>query len=216
MNAKTFLITVLMTSISLTANAQLFGYSSDSQLAAINEKLMNLNWKLKKNNRNAIKNKLSNLAIKKLTAQGYDISKMAEDALWFVAPYVSQGEEINKVYDAEERILKKLKYLSKIGKMNNVEIGKSVNQSFKIALKNTGGLVDTAIGICSDKNYRMSNEERRNYLKEILQKVLRIEGDIDEQISVIKQLQIIKEREDRMEESRKEGLKNVIKMSEKH
>lgn len=193
---KYILITLALVGYIAKANAQyieaaktVLNFAKKSKEEMIAEELREMNKKLEIANKESILNKLSNIE------QQYYLSA-AEDFLFKVNDYIKKGKEINAVYDREEAVLLKMKELERI---YSTSFSGAERKDLKVTtgnvLKQTGDLVDLASSIISDGNFRMTSEERRNYLKEILTDISRVEGILDEQIYTAKMFLFYKARE---------------------
>lgn len=81
----------------IPSQAQFLGLTSDSSLGAILGELITLNGSISSMAVTAVDNKLSNFSAESFIQQGFDLSQIAEDALWKVPGYVSQGQEITDI-----------------------------------------------------------------------------------------------------------------------
>ena len=165
---------------------------------------MKINKKLETSNKESVLNKLSNL-------KQEDYLSKAEDFLTKVDAYIKKGREIKEIYEKEESILLKVKEMDRIYRVsfsggNRGDLKETTEKIFK----KTGELVDLASGVITDNNYRLSSEERRNYLKEILADLTRIEVIIDNRIYTAKEYIAFKQSQ-REQEKMKRDFENELK-----
>ena len=193
---RTFFITLFLL-ISYVVNAQyveaakaVLSFAKKSKEEMMTEELMKINKKLETSNKESVLNKLSNLK--------------QED-------YIKKGREIKEIYEKEESILLKVKEMDRIYRVsfsggNRGDLKETTEKIFK----KTGELVDLASGVITDNNYRLSSEERRNYLKEILADLTRIEVIIDNRIYTAKEYIAFKQSQ-REQEKMKRDFENELK-----
>ena len=97
-----------------------------------------------------------------------DREKRAEDALLIVPQYIKNGNEINSILDSEVTILKLIQQLKNAASnLQGINITSFINPILSAMEKD----VNSAIQVCTDNVYRMSAEERRNYLIQINQRM---------------------------------------------
>ena len=207
---RTFFITLFLL-ISYVVNAQyveaakaVLSFAKKSKEEMMTEELMKINKKLETSNKESVLNKLSNL-------KQEDYLSKAEDFLTKVDAYIKKGREIKEIYEKEESILLKVKEMDRIYRVsfsggNRGDLKETTEKIFK----KTGELVDLASGVITDNNYRLSSEERRNYLKEILADLTRIEVIIDNRIYTAKEYIAFKQSQ-REQEKMKRDFENELK-----
>lgn len=99
--------------------------------------------------------------IKRVQDDIKDIQKKEEDALYKVPDIIKNGTLINSILDEEVNLLKLIQELKNI---SNMDIN-SLLQKIKNLINKE---VSYAIDVCTDNKYRMTVEERNNYLKNVM------------------------------------------------
>jgi hypothetical protein len=133
-----------------------------------------------------------------------DRQKREEEALYIVPDYIKNGSNINNILDSEVNILRLIQQLRNVAQTGNL------NSFIQPIMNILGKEVDSAIKICSDNNYRMTADERLNYLREIDANMLRLEQRLKDKINQEVSLQSAKVNDDRLNESYKKLLDKKI------
>ncbi len=176
---------ILILGIIFLANIKAFGQDFISG-AAIAKELAVLNGQVKILNETSASNKFENLSSKVINKDNLEFVEKVEETYWKVDGYLKRGEEIRNVLNREKEILNKLKDLRSVsGKLSFNNRNEVINAT-KGVLQTVGNLVDTAIGLVSDNQYRMTTEERRSYLKEIDSGLKSLGNSLDNQIYNVK------------------------------
>ena len=119
-----------------------------------------------------------------------------EDTYWKVSDYLKKGEEMRNILGMEEKILKQISELRK--EVSSSGLSRSSIQDFyhltHNILKNTGTLVDTSIDIVSDDKLRMTHEERRKQLQEILGGLRLTSNTLNDKIISVRQYRRLNEQ----------------------
>lgn len=193
--------------ISFYANAQYLEVAKEvlgqgSNKAIITE-LERLNAKLTALNKTSVANELNTLRQKEILSK-------AEDLLSKVDDYIKKGEEIKQIYKKEEEILLQLKEVQRLYSNGALsQIKGNASQVTRQVLSQTNQLLDLSSDIVSNSIFRMSSEERRNYLKEILADLTQTQSILNEQIYLGKQYMLHKEEQKRKQKDREDFEKEL-------
>jgi len=129
-----------------------------SAVASVNNTLGNLQSNISSDNQ-TILNELKE--IKKVQDDIKTIQKKEEDALYKVPDIIKNGNLINGILDEEVNLLKLIQELKNI---SNTDINTLLQKIKNLINKE----VSYAIDVCTDNKYRMTVEERNNYLKNVM------------------------------------------------
>lgn len=137
-----------------------------------------------------------------------------EDTYWKVSNYLKKGEEMRNILGMEEKILKQISELRK--EVSSSGLSRSSIQDFyhltHNILKNTGTLVDTSIDIVSDDKLRMTHEERRKQLQEILGGLRLTSNTLNDKIISVRQYRRLNEqskKQKQMMEQQRKRMENI-------
>lgn len=137
-----------------------------------------------------------------------------EDTYWKVSDYLKKGEEMRNILGMEEKILKQISELRK--EVSSSGLSRSSIQDFyhltHNILKNTGTLVDTSIDIVSDDKLRMTHEERRKQLQEILGGLRLTSNTLNDKIISVRQYRRLNEqskKQKQMMEQQRKRMENI-------
>jgi len=137
-----------------------------------------------------------------------------EDTYWKVSDYLKKGEEMRNILGMEEKILKQISELRK--EVSSSGLSRSSIQNFyhltHNILKNTGTLVDTSIDIVSDDKLRMTHEERRKQLQEILGGLRLTSNTLNDKIISVRQYRRLNEqskKQKQMMEQQRKRMENI-------
>ena len=137
-----------------------------------------------------------------------------EDTYWKVSDYLKKGEEMRNILGMEEKILKQISELRK--EVSSSGLSRASIQDFyhltHNILKNTGTLVDTSIDIVSDDKLRMTHEERRKQLQEILGGLRLTSNTLNDKIISVRQYRRLNEqskKQKQMMEQQRKRMENI-------
>lgn len=211
MKAKIFTIVLILAANIGLAQIPVTDAAAGGQLTALNQAISQLNIKMRNQNNTAKDNKYQNYLSKIINQDNLNLAKQVEDYYWKVDGYLKQGKEINEIYDKEEIIIQKMKQVQKIYKGSRGVNVKELTSTVNNVLNQTMGLVDLAASLVSDDNYRLSTEERRQYLKELMSELNDIEQILDEQLHTAGIVKIYQEQSKQKEIDRREFEKSLEK-----
>lgn len=171
------------------------------------EELKELNKKMEKLNSTSWDYKIDNYETRMLHTEANRLNEEIEKSYWIVDNYVKRGVEMKNIISLEKDIIKKLRELRNIANNLNYRERSSILSSTNNTLNTVGNYVDTAVGIATDNQYRMSNEERRKYLQEIESSLSGISSELNAKISSTKSYSYYKADS----EKRKQDFDSAIK-----
>lgn len=206
---RTFFIYIsIFLSVNLFAQAPVIDVAANKQLGAIHTQIANDDQLLLQELKN-ISNKLeenNNLQqdIKEIQTEIKDRQKREEEALFIVPDYIKNGTSINNILDSEFNILSLIQELRRISQSGNIDI------FIDSILNLISDEVDIAVNICTDNIYRMTPEERVNYLKDTEASMLEVQAKIQEKLSKEKLLQQAIEEDDKSNEDYQKLLNKKI------
>lgn len=195
----------------------LFTYNVKGQMAVVDAasaaQLATLNTTLQSVNASTLQQQASSASIDLLTSQGFDIAKIAEDALWYVSSYLKTGQEINSILKQEETLIKNIQKLRTVSvSFSNQGSVSNITGQY---LNTAGNLVDLALQLLTDEKYRMDDNARRQYLGEISSKLTYLNSQLTRSISTFNNLKIQRQSSIDRKNSLDEAIKRTNKMAGK-
>lgn len=192
--------------------------TANTQLGILTSELATLNGAMAKNLASSIDNKSENLLHRLLGEKNLAFIQQVEDYMWQADEFLKKGREIQMIYNKEEDILKKLRRIKNNTPSfqnfeNSEHILKEFTQNITSVISNVSAMVDDAQTILGKDKVRMSSEERRAFLKEILSNLILVEMKLDrilhkQNMSTVMQKNIIER--DQYEESLHQSMRNFL------
>ncbi|PWN59976.1 hypothetical protein [Chryseobacterium oncorhynchi] len=143
--------------------------AANANLVYLNTQIATLNSNLATLNSTASSQKVEAVNTQKNTLDQLGLSKDQESLLWKVPGYLKQGMEIKNILKKENQVIQSISQINSSLNSSGIsgeERSNIMSQAYSL-LQSTGQIVDMAVSLMSDNSYRMDNNERRNYLKDI-------------------------------------------------